>query len=106
MCVCVCACVRPSPFFSVTAATLSVKRGHITSTLGERSETYCSASIIIQPSSLTLGAHVQRGLQLVCLRVCLPVCVCVSTLIPALQATRRHNISDILAASELREPEK
>ena len=32
VCVCVCACVLPSvcpPFFSVTAATPSVKRGHI-----------------------------------------------------------------------------
>ena len=33
VCVCVCACVLPAsvcpPFFSVTAATLSVKRGHI-----------------------------------------------------------------------------
>ena len=32
VCLCVCACVLPSvcpPFFSVTAATPSVKRGHI-----------------------------------------------------------------------------
>ena len=33
VCVCVCACVLPAsvcpPFFSVTAATLSVKRGNI-----------------------------------------------------------------------------